>query len=325
MQFGLSPDYGRILSGLSAGEDAIIAALDGTHDLAALGTIAAEHQVPRSRLDQLLALLLKADLLLHDPPANRAELQILGTQRAEELEPDTQAWSLVHRGHVDGQRLVACRSQRRVLIDGANRLGGTLVNLLRAAGVGTVQVHDFAPVRPMDLSPGGHQECHLGFPRQVSSGGVTAPSQAAPDLVVLVRDDHVATALGDDLVTAALPHLAVTCQPDQVIVGPLVLPGQTPCLRCIALHRTDRDPAWPQLAAQLSADSGQSRPRGEVASSAAAAGLAALQALTQLDGQRIPASVGRTLEFTLPDGLVFPRRWPVHQKCDCGSGHRMLR
>ncbi|MGL5829251.1 MAG: hypothetical protein ACRC0L_06745, partial [Angustibacter sp.] len=92
-----------------------------------------------------------------------------------------------------------------------------------------------------------------------------------------------------------------------------------------ALHRTDLDPAWPQLAAQLSAEGPQTRSRGEVASSAAAAGLAALQTLAQLDGQRTPASVGRTLELTLPDGLIIARRWPVHQSCDCGSGHRMLR
>jgi nicotinamidase-related amidase len=35
------------------------------------------------------------------------------------------------------------------------------------------------------------------------------------------------------------------------LVGPLVIPGVTSCLRCADLHRSDRDAAWPALAAQL--------------------------------------------------------------------------
>ncbi len=35
------------------------------------------------------------------------------------------------------------------------------------------------------------------------------------------------------------------------LVGPLVIPGMTSCLRCADLHRSDRDAAWPAVAAQL--------------------------------------------------------------------------
>lgn len=36
-------------------------------------------------------------------------------------------------------------------------------------------------------------------------------------------------------------------------VGPVVRPGHTACLACVAAHRRDADPAWPQIAAQLMA------------------------------------------------------------------------
>jgi bacteriocin biosynthesis cyclodehydratase domain-containing protein len=48
-----------------------------------------------------------------------------------------------------------------------------------------------------------------------------------------------------------VPHLAVVFGDAGVTVGPLVEPGAGPCLRCLDLHRTDADPAWPVMAAQL--------------------------------------------------------------------------
>src|SRR5205814_1262273 len=46
-------------------------------------------------------------------------------------------------------------------------------------------------------------------------------------------------------------HITVTVRDGAVVVGPLVPPAGSPCLRCVDLHRVDRDPAWPALAAQL--------------------------------------------------------------------------
>lgn len=48
-----------------------------------------------------------------------------------------------------------------------------------------------------------------------------------------------------------VPHLPVVFGDAGVTVGPLVEPGAGPCLRCLDLHRTDADPAWPAMAAQL--------------------------------------------------------------------------
>ncbi|NII71385.1 hypothetical protein FHS08_003255 [Microbacterium ulmi] len=46
-------------------------------------------------------------------------------------------------------------------------------------------------------------------------------------------------------------HLPVVFTGDAVELGPLVRPGRTACLACVAAHRRDADPAWPLLAAQL--------------------------------------------------------------------------
>lgn len=46
-------------------------------------------------------------------------------------------------------------------------------------------------------------------------------------------------------------HLPVAFEPGRVTVGPLVVPGDTPCLSCRDLEDTERDPAWPLVHSQL--------------------------------------------------------------------------
>jgi hypothetical protein len=333
LQLGLSPRRGTVITGLQAGDDALIAGLDGTNDLPALGRLAERHQAPTDRLPQLLRLLSEADLLVEsagDPrarrpaslgAADRLDLTRLGRARTARLTPDADTWSLVYPEAGDGIRLLASRTRRRVRVDGAGRVGAVVAVTLAAAGVGQVQVDDPAAVGPGDTSPAGDVSENLGVTRADGARSVSADGRLTqpPDLVVVVRDDLIDIAVADDLARSGRPHLAVVCGQDRVVVGPLVLPGRGPCLRCLDLHRTDRDPAWPQLAAQLlsQAASPRGRARGETASATAAAGIAALQVLGFLDGLAVPASLGRTLEVTLPDGLVEARRWPIHPACGC--------
>ncbi len=54
-----------------------------------------------------------------------------------------------------------------------------------------------------------------------------------------------------------VPHLAVVFDDTGARVGPLVEPGDGPCLRCLDLGRRDADPAWPVIAAQLAGRPGR--------------------------------------------------------------------
>lgn len=53
------------------------------------------------------------------------------------------------------------------------------------------------------------------------------------------------------LMRSGTPHLAVTVRTASVRVGPVVEPSRSPCLQCLHLARTDRDPDYPHLAMQL--------------------------------------------------------------------------
>jgi hypothetical protein len=111
------------------------------------------------------------------------------------------------------------------------------------------------------------------------------------------------------------PHLVAAVRGQTGVVGPLVLPGRTACLRCGDLHRRDEDPAWPVLAAQLT--TGDAPPTGSTVTCLLTAVTAAVQALAYLDGSGAPLTLDGTLELRPPDLVPRLRPWPRHPGCGC--------
>ncbi|MVU81154.1 TOMM precursor leader peptide-binding protein [Nocardia sp. ET3-3] len=136
-----------------------------------------------------------------------------------------------------------------------------------------------------------------------------------PDLLVftdaLVPDPGLVAAL----MRRRVPHLPVRLRDGRGIVGPLVLPGETGCLRCADLHRTDREPAWPQLAAQLLGRAGCASPAG-VAMTAALT-LKEIETISFGPEERPPATLNATLELDLDVPHLDRRAWPAHPSCGC--------
>lgn len=72
-----------------------------------------------------------------------------------------------------------------------------------------------------------------------------------PDLLaVLSTGEPDRTALAE-AVRYRITHLVVVLDEESVRIGPLVVPGQTPCIGCADLHRASWDPAWPALVPQF--------------------------------------------------------------------------
>lgn len=121
----------------------------------------------------------------------------------------------------------------------------------------------------------------------------------------------------DRAVTAGLtqadhPHLLVRPRWAGAVVGPLVVPGQTSCLRCSDIVRTRADQAWPRMLAQLCRTPGRWDP---VAADWAAA-LTTTQILGRLAGRTVE-SAAATLELG-PIAWSWQRRvWPADPACGC--------
>lgn len=249
-------------------------------------------------------------------------------------QPDTPARLTADLGALTaqfGDRAAAVLQARRaatVAVHGTSRLATSVAATFAAAGVGWVHLVHGGEVSASDACPGGVTPADEGrrfavaadeAVRRCGPDVVTSPipPERNADLVVLTDPAPLDSSLRSALHQDQVPHLPASVDGQRGVVGPLVLPGRTGCLRCADLHRTDRDPAWPALAVQLSA-----RPRrritSDVALCVATVGVAVGQSLAYLDRQR-PATIEASLEWQLPDWRLRRRSWPAHYGCDCGA------
>lgn len=308
LQLGRTPGRAVVLAGLDPAARSVLPLLDGSRDRAAVVAAAGAQGCRPERTVELVALLQRSGLVV-----DAATAPAVSRQEHDRLAPELASLALC-----GGAARLDRRRRSCVLVLGAGRVGAVLAALLDAAGVGAVEVVDDGATRAVDVAVGGLDARDVGAPRGSSASARLRSAgrrTAAPDLVVL------APAAGTPLdeLAAALPpgaaHLVAEVRDTVGVVGPLVLPGWTACLHCLDHARTDRDPGWPSLAAQLSTAVRATAACDGVLAAAVAA-QAALQALAVVEGDR-PATAGGTLELALPDWRWRRRSWRPHPACGC--------
>lgn len=326
LQLGLDPQRAVVLAGVGPSITTLLALIDGsrTEDgvLRAARDAGLDPAVAASVLD-----LLAAAGALDDAAAAPGPLAALSRTERDRLGPDLASLSLLDPRPGAAAKLAGRRRSRSVHVLGGGRVAVPAATLLAAAGIGRVLVRADGAVDATELAPGGWVVSDVGRPAAAASRDAltrvcaepTDPRPATdrpdpPDLVLLVgpAEDPAVRA---ELQRAGVPHLTATIRELTGTVGPLVVPGQTPCLRCLDLARADRDPAWPLLCAQLAGRTPQPAPCDTVLAAMVAA-VTAGQALAFLDGHR-PETVGGTLEVRLPSWRLRRRTVGLHPSCGC--------
>lgn len=331
LQIGLDPERAVVLGGLTGRVAEWLETLDGTRTRDQVLAGAAAFGVSQTTARRLLEMLARTGLL-DDAARDHRALRGLSLDERERLAPDLASMSLQAGGSDGGAARLARRLGAAVTVHGAGRVGASLACLLAGAGVGHVVVFDQGRVRPADLAPGGLTRAQVGAQRTTATATAVrrvAPAAQTslpnrrnhPDLALLAPAGPPDRAVAASLRRAGVPHLIATVRETTGVVGPLVLPGQTCCVRCLDLHRSDRDPDWPRVAAQLAGPADPVRtitgtPACDLGLATAVAAQAALHTLAYLDGE-LPPSVNGTVEITLPFGLVHRRSWRPHPGCGC--------
>lgn len=153
-------------------------------------------------------------------------------------------------------------------------------------------------------------------------GHLLEPAAGDPDAVratpalVLVAGHHVLPpARYVRWLAADVPHLAVTIGDADAVVGPLVVPGRTPCLRCRDEHRLAAEPWWPAVAAQLlrrrdARGAGDPLLVAEVATRLA-------RAIDARSAGRATGLEGRSERIDRAGGAISRREQRWHERCSC--------
>jgi bacteriocin biosynthesis cyclodehydratase domain-containing protein len=217
------------------------------------------------------------------------------------------------------------RGAAHVLVAGDGPLVAPVAAALAAAGVRHVDPAVDGWVYAGDVLVGGLQPEDVNRSRAIAIAAAVRRAAPGTDVspvrgknaTVMVR---IGTRLPAALATRGvrarqLPRLDVTIRQGVVVVGPFVRPAESPCLGCLDLHRRDRDPAWPALAAQLAtARDGDTEPCA-LTTALAGAAFVADEVLAFIDGTALRTEAA-TVEITRP-GEQRRRTWSAHPHCDC--------
>ena len=290
IQIGVDPRRAAALTGVGASA-AVIELLDGSRDRPQVIAAAAGLGVPVELTERMLTSLAAAGVLIDFPAAT---VRALPSELRPLLLPELAAASLARMDSDGGAQVLARRAAATVQVAGDGPLPNAIVPVLTAAGVAAHR----APLAPA-RQPGER---------------VRRPAPALVVLTALHPPEPVVQLLRDQI-----PHLVVSAGEAIGTVGPLVRPGTTACLRCLDLARTDRDPAWPLILAQL----GRRRPDPPACDAVltmAVSAQAAAQVLHFIDRPELtgPAE-NATLELVQPGWQWRRRSWRAHDACICGA------
>ena len=327
LQLGVDPRQAVVISGLDQGCARLVEALDGTRDRNDVLNTAHRLGIEPARADELLRLLERSGVL-DDASTDRRALAALSQRDRDRLAPDLAAASLLRGAGDSGVAALTRRRSAIVAVRGAGRVGAAVITLLAAAGVGYLVVDDSSIAAASDVTPAGPSNADVGASRadaairaarRLAPGlRSTLPRGRGPDVVVLSLERSGLGDLPDRLVREGIPHLFAQVRDVTGVVGPLVLPGRSSCGRCHDLHRADRDPAWPSVAAQLTDAARQRAAACDVVLATAVAAQASTQVLAYLDGDPSPPAVDGTIEVDQVDGRMRRRGWTIHPLCGCG-------
>jgi bacteriocin biosynthesis cyclodehydratase domain-containing protein len=269
-----------------------------------------------------------------DGPVERVELVARAVRRgAAADETEALLRELVTVGAlVDAagpQRRERHRAESTVVVAGDGPLAVGVAVGIACAGVGTVHAETSGTVLAGDLGT-GYLDADRGHARRSATAAAVRrlrpaatacppPLRLVPDLVVLADAIAFEPARVAELHVTGTAHLPARLRDGVGLVGPLVLPGRTACLRCLEMHRSARDAGWPTVAAQLVGRRGRADP----ACVCATAALATAQALAALDatvsGGCAPPTLDATLELDAAAGTLVRRTWMPMPECGCGA------
>lgn len=279
VQLGTDPGRAVVLELADPSAGRLLYMLDGSRTENSLIKEAARLGMSETAARTLLldlkdrGLVIGADALL--PPG-------LSPSDRERLVPEAAALALDHAAPAE---ILRRRATKRVVISGHGRLARLVEQGLRESGVGRVAVQ--------------------GTLRRL------VPQPEGPRVRVALASLHVAVTSGRLPETSTRPLLLITVREGVVTLGPIVPARQGPCLRCLDLHRTDRDPAWPRIQEQLPEEASAC----SSATAYAAAAYAIAEALAVLDGEP-PLLLGESVDILGPHELRR-RRWERHPECGC--------
>ena len=324
---GAGAFVGTALGGIflvDAALNPVIRAMDGTStilDLAQNGLVGltgVRAVVRQLQAANLLTLLSTESQL---PNLNQTLLHLRERMGPEE---NLTQWRAGRSG--DESTTIWARKEFAILIFGTSRVAMTLLSLLQASGFSQTKIisgSPISPISPREICGLSLRLSEIGLARgeaeaQISRHGslfapITKTFPLIPSLIIstkIVQPDYIQRWMSE-----SVPHLQISGAFESMVdIGPLVVPGVSPCLRCVAMTKYGSD----QLRAQLEIAATLERPP-ELAAGAVAhlCGMVTLF-VCELADTKSSGLIGKSIRINLLNpGNPEHSYWQPHPSCGC--------
>ena len=216
---------------------------------------------------------------------------------------------------------------RHTLAALARETGADCAAVLARRARHAVAVETFGP--PLS-TPLGHElrdlcaRTGLSVPEAAHPAPRSTRPPPASTVVALVGVGEPSREQVDAHLRGEVPHLLLSLVEGRAVVGPFVVPGLTPCLRCTDAVLTDADASWPLLVEQYARAVRTERQDGvpepvDAALASLALAWAARDLATFAEGGT-PTTLATTIELAPRLETVETRHWSPHPRCGCSWG-----
>lgn len=164
--------------------------------------------------------------------------------------------------HKDPAAALRKRLASKLYISELNRTGVVIAKGFAASGLGCIFTADQSAVSPRDTLELGYSPSELGSQRAKAAKRMISPtnielhsritkSYDRAEAAILIGNDVIEPRLYAPWMARDVPHLSIVYSELGATVSHLVLPGITPCLACLELHRLQTVSNWATTAPQL--------------------------------------------------------------------------
>jgi hypothetical protein len=226
--------------------------------------------------------------------------------------------------------LMGARRNCEITIFGDSRIAILLYGILLSSGISHTSLHakrEPSTIAAQDLCAGYLRASDVGLSLKTRADELRRELSLFPALLShSVGEEEITKQIGvaigmppavqlQQWMSDGIPHLLIE-NPDcaSINVGPLVLPGSTPCWRCISLAKEDQNMIWREIERQWMSTAPAEVP---VAVAHHVAGLAALELLRFIDSGESQL-IGQSLRVDYHSPCtVEPKLFTRHPACGC--------
>ena len=298
-------------------------------------------------------------LLRNKSTADKGDLlpiNLINSFNRMQAEENLYGWHPAVTIEKDSQTLISQRRNFAIVIFGCNRLALSLFGVLQASGFSSIKIIDrsgstnndsLVQIAPDEVCGLAIRGSDVGLRKTIVISDIARNSQLFPaenlEFPVhpnfIISTESIPQEIMQQWMSEEIPHLVVSnLIENKIILGPIVLPGKTPCLNCLNLWRAEQFPHHSSFEFLSALDSeetgGLEIPSAQVAFLTGLLATYVIEycAYVNLNGANSSAGVeakgliGTTLTLNLFDPLNFEtsedesvgyRYWQPHLSCGC--------